>query len=71
MELRGGLEMKQPKEKYAHYGLYMVVMSLLVLAIVVLANGSPTGCLSPGRSLTPRRPVCTASLRRLRRLRRG
>lgn len=31
--------MKQPKEKYAHYGLYMVVMSLLVLAIVVLANG--------------------------------
>ena len=31
--------MKQPKAKYAHYGLYMVVMSLLVLAIVVLANG--------------------------------
>ena len=31
--------MKQPKEKYAHYGLYMVVMSLLVLAIVVLGNG--------------------------------
>ena len=63
MELRGGLEMKQPKEKYAHYGLYMVLMSMLVLAIVVLANG-----------IAHRLPVSWTqfdTLRRLRRLRRG